>query len=200
MFDNVFTLDNAFVSMAVGLIISFLLFWAPGIGKLWAKNEVKRLTLLGLFLGVPLAVTLLGCYTTIPIRVLVACSPAVDSTVSLTANIYGALKLGFSGLAASQGGYLALLKWAPELMHSAQKIKSFNPFEWLDTIRAGTGVAAQSEPAVTSVWDPAVDEHPNNNFTTETAHTGEAPDYIVMGGLGVSGGNSATPTEVDPTG
>lgn len=198
MFDNVFTLDNAFVSMAVGLIISFLLFWAPGLGKLWAKNEVKRLTLLGLFLGVPLAVTLLGCYTTIPIRVLVACSSAVDSTVSLTANIYGALKLGFSGLAASQGGYLALLKWAPELMHSAQKIKSFHPMEWIDMIRDGSGgILAQNEPAVTSVWDPAV-EHPN--FTTETAHTGEAPEYIVMGGLGGAGGNSATPPEIDPTG
>lgn len=178
MFDNVFTLDTAFVSMAVGVIIAFLLFWAPGLAPLWAKNEVKRLTLIGLFLGVPLAVTALGCYTIIPIRVLVGCSPAVDPAVALTTNIWDALKIGFAGLAASQGGYLALLKWAPDLVHQAhldQLYKSVGTAVGGKLWLTMEGKAQDGNPAVASVWDPNPVEVPYTvavGSTSEDAPTG----------------------------
>lgn len=185
MLDNVFTLDTAFVSMAVGLIVSFLLFWAPGVAPTWAKIKVKRLTLLALFLGVPLVITGLGCYTTIPIRVLVGCSSIVDPSVALTANIWSAIKIGFAGLSASQGGYLALLKWAPDLIHPAH----------LKAIAAKAGDVGKAvlnglPISIPSVWDPATESTP---FTTESATT-RNEDGTGLGGAG----DNAEP--VDPTG
>lgn len=128
-----YTLTQDFTSFVVGAIIAFALWWAPTIAPLWEKVTAKRVTLLVLFLLVPLVFTLLGCYVPAASKVAVVCSKDKDVVVALLTNIGGALWIGVLALAGSQGGYMTLLRWGQEIIHPAQDPAKQEPQKALES-------------------------------------------------------------------
>lgn len=111
-------MTELFVQFVVGWIVAFTLWWAPGIAPLWEKIPVKRVTLLVLFVLVPVLFTIISCYLPVESKVLVVCSTETGWFGILT-NVGNAMLLGIAALAGSQGGYVVLLKWFQDLKHPA---------------------------------------------------------------------------------
>jgi len=92
------------VAMIVGAIVSILLEVVPRLKDVWNGWEWRRLTLLGLSLGVPLAIWALVCYANVALPFKVTCGGqgAFDAGV-----------LGFITFLSSQTTYLVKARALP---------------------------------------------------------------------------------------
>ncbi len=95
------------VAMIVGAVVSVLLEVVPRLKDVWSGWEWRRLTLLGLSLGVPLTLWALVCYARVALPFEVACGGqgAFDAAV-----------LGFISFLSGQTTYLVKARQLPNVV------------------------------------------------------------------------------------
>lgn len=92
------------IAMIVGAIVSILLEVVPRLKEVWSKWEWRRLTLLGLSLGVPLGAWGLVCYAGVTLPFEVACGGQ---------GAFDAALLGIISFLSSQTTYLMKSRLLP---------------------------------------------------------------------------------------
>lgn len=95
------------VAMIVGAIVSILLEVVPKLKDVWSGWEWRRMTLLGLSLGVPLALWGLVCYALVALPFEVACGGQ---------GAFDAVMLGIISFLSSQTTYLMKSRQLPNVL------------------------------------------------------------------------------------
>ena len=95
------------IAMIVGAIVSILLEVVPKLKDAWSEWEWRRMTLLGLSLGVPLALWALVCYAGVALPFEVACGGQ---------GAFDAVMLGIISFLSSQTTYLIKSRSLPNSM------------------------------------------------------------------------------------
>ena len=95
------------IALVVGGIVSIVLEVIPGLKDVWSKWEWRRVTLLGLFLAVPLGALALVCLAEVSLPGTYICT---------TQGVFDAAILGLMAFAGSQTMYLMVARQSANAM------------------------------------------------------------------------------------
>lgn len=89
------------IALVVGFVVSVLVETIPGFKEKWTEWEWKRLSLLGMFMAIPLGAWLLSCIAELTIPGTYLCT---------TQGVFDAVIMGLITFAGSQSAYLMVAR------------------------------------------------------------------------------------------